>query len=186
MSPPLNCGDSCQIWTWYFIASGCFDNGEKYWYDGINFSDNLIGIQTSSLKKMHLKKLSGKWRPFYLSLNVLRLLELMFIASNKGYDNEGTLPIVVIGYLIAAVKLGTSFHLARCAAFSSLCKLTVSVLPGSCLLCIFLTHVTCVFCPLRCGCHSATRLCPHCETWCAFIGQICFHPSLNSWKCWHL
>ena len=36
-----------------------------------NFSEILIGIQTFSFKKMHLKMSSAKWRPFRLGLNVL-------------------------------------------------------------------------------------------------------------------
>ena len=39
---------------------------------GTNFSEILIGIQTFSFKKMHLKMSSGKRRPFCLGLNVLR------------------------------------------------------------------------------------------------------------------
>ena len=38
---------------------------------GTNFSEILIKIHTFSFKKMHLKMLSGKWRPFCLGLNVL-------------------------------------------------------------------------------------------------------------------
>ena len=38
---------------------------------GTNFSAISIRIQTFSLKKMHLKMLSGKWHPFCLGLNVL-------------------------------------------------------------------------------------------------------------------
>ena len=38
---------------------------------GTNFSEILIKIQTFSLKKMHLKMSSAKWRPFCLGLNVL-------------------------------------------------------------------------------------------------------------------
>ena len=38
---------------------------------GTNFSENLIGIQTLSFKKMHLKISSAKWRPFCLGLNLL-------------------------------------------------------------------------------------------------------------------
>ena len=38
---------------------------------GTNFSEILIEIQTFSFKKTHLKMSSGKWGPFYLSLNVL-------------------------------------------------------------------------------------------------------------------
>ena len=37
-----------------------------------NFSENLIGIQTFSFKKMPLKMSSAKWRPFCLGLNVFR------------------------------------------------------------------------------------------------------------------
>ena len=42
---------------------------------GTNFSEILIGIQTFSFKKMHLKMASAKWRPFCLSLNVLTPFE---------------------------------------------------------------------------------------------------------------
>ena len=38
---------------------------------GTNFSEILIGIQTFSIKKMHLKMSSAKRRPFCLGLNVL-------------------------------------------------------------------------------------------------------------------
>ena len=39
---------------------------------GTNFSEVLIGIQTFSFKKMHLKTSSVKWRQFCLGLNVLK------------------------------------------------------------------------------------------------------------------
>ena len=38
---------------------------------GTNFSENLIRIQTFWFRKMPLKMLSAKWRPFCLGLNVL-------------------------------------------------------------------------------------------------------------------
>ena len=38
---------------------------------GTNFSEMLIEIHTFSFKKIYLKMSSGKWRPFYLGLNVL-------------------------------------------------------------------------------------------------------------------
>ena len=38
-----------------------------------NFNEMLIEIHTFSLKKIHLKMSSGKWRPFCLGLNVLKL-----------------------------------------------------------------------------------------------------------------
>ena len=41
------------------------------WPYGTNFSEILIKILTFSFTKMSLKVLSGKWRPFCLSLNVL-------------------------------------------------------------------------------------------------------------------
>ena len=40
---------------------------------GTNFSEILIGIQTFSFKKMHLKMSSAKWRPSCLGLNVLNV-----------------------------------------------------------------------------------------------------------------
>ena len=39
---------------------------------GSNFIEMSIEIHTFSFKKIHLKMLSGKWRPFCLGLNVLR------------------------------------------------------------------------------------------------------------------
>ena len=39
---------------------------------GRNFSEIVIEIYTFSLKKMHLKMLFGKWRPFCLGLTVFR------------------------------------------------------------------------------------------------------------------
>ena len=41
---------------------------------GTNFSDISIEIYTFSLKKMHLKMSSGKWRPCCLGLNALSSL----------------------------------------------------------------------------------------------------------------
>ena len=40
---------------------------------GTNLSEILIGIQTFSFRKMHLKTSSAKWRPFCLGLNELML-----------------------------------------------------------------------------------------------------------------
>ena len=40
---------------------------------GTNFNGTSIEIHTFSLKKIHLKLSSGKWRPFCLGLNVLRM-----------------------------------------------------------------------------------------------------------------
>ena len=51
------------IWTNYGIL--------LIWSLGTNFSEILIGIETFSFKKMHLKMSSAKWRPFCLGLSVL-------------------------------------------------------------------------------------------------------------------
>ena len=42
---------------------------------GTDFSEILIKINTLSCKKTHLKKSSGKWRPFCLALNVLKVIK---------------------------------------------------------------------------------------------------------------
>ena len=44
---------------------------------GTNFSEILIGIQTFSFTKMHLKMSSAKWRPFCLGLNVLKMIAVV-------------------------------------------------------------------------------------------------------------
>ena len=48
---------------------------------GTNFSEILIEMYIFSLKKMHLKVSSGKWRPFCLDLNVLTLFFLGISAT---------------------------------------------------------------------------------------------------------
>ena len=53
---------------------------------GTNFIAILIGIQTFSFKKMHLKMSSAKWHPFCFGLNVLNML-------NTGY-NTYPMPMV--------------------------------------------------------------------------------------------
>ena len=53
---------------------------------GRNFSEILIKIHTFSFKKMHLKMSSEKWRPFCLSLYVLkknRLSNVVVLPNNK-------------------------------------------------------------------------------------------------------
>ena len=41
------------------------------WPLGTNFSEISIDVHTFSFQKIHFKMLSGKWRPFCLSFNVL-------------------------------------------------------------------------------------------------------------------
>ena len=49
------------------------------WPSGTNFNETLIEIHAFSFKKMHLKMSSRKWRPFYLRLNVLIVMEISFV-----------------------------------------------------------------------------------------------------------
>ena len=53
---------------------------------GTNLSENLIGIQIFSFKKMHLK-MSVTWRPFVPGLNVLKMDVgwITYSATNPGY-----------------------------------------------------------------------------------------------------
>ena len=46
-----------------------------------NFSEILIRIKKISFTQMHLKMSSAKWRPFYLSLNVLTVAQGWHMAS---------------------------------------------------------------------------------------------------------
>ena len=48
---------------------------------GTNFSEILIAIQTFSIKKMHLKMSSAKWRLFCLGLNVLSRVMMLWTKS---------------------------------------------------------------------------------------------------------
>ena len=54
---------------------------------GTNFSEILIGILTSSFKKMRLKVSSANRQPFYLGLNVLTLQVLSFKKKTKTYSH---------------------------------------------------------------------------------------------------
>ena len=49
---------------------------------GTNFSEIFIEILTFSFKKMRLKKLSAKWRPFCIGLNKLSWLSGLIILAN--------------------------------------------------------------------------------------------------------
>ena len=50
---------------------------------GTKFSEILIKIHAFSFKKMHLKMSSVKWRPFCLSLNVLKFHKVCSCESNR-------------------------------------------------------------------------------------------------------
>ena len=53
---------------------------------GTNFSEILIEIHTFSFKKMNLKISSGKWRPFCLGLNVLRIITQVLVFQGGGFQ----------------------------------------------------------------------------------------------------
>ena len=44
---------------------------------GTNFSEISVDIHTFSFKKIHFKMSSGKWRPFYLDLNVFWIVAII-------------------------------------------------------------------------------------------------------------
>ena len=52
---------------------------------GTNFSENWIGIETFSIKEMHLKISSAKWRLFGLGLNELKLIQAVRLHYNVGH-----------------------------------------------------------------------------------------------------
>ena len=56
----------CQVIIW--TNAGILLIGPS----GINFSEISIEIHTFSFKKIHWKMSFGKWRPFYVGLNVIR------------------------------------------------------------------------------------------------------------------
>ena len=65
---------------------------------GTNVSEIWIGIQTYSLKKIHLNMSSAKWRPFCLGLNVL-----MWMGDFEIYL-EGHLTIYIVGSHSSSVQ----------------------------------------------------------------------------------
>ena len=65
-----------------------------------NSNDILFKIYTFSFKKVHLKMSSGKWRPFYLILNVLMLLVELCIFWNFVNDWIDYSYITTIQYYI--------------------------------------------------------------------------------------
>ena len=65
---------------------------------GKKFNEILIQIHTFSFKEMHLKMLSGKWRPFCLGLNILTAYLYGFIFC-----------ILPISFRVAALALGQSY-----------------------------------------------------------------------------
>ena len=55
---------------------------------GTNFSDILIEIHTFSFTQMHLKMSSGKWRTFYLGLNVLTPVVVTYVIFNHQHQQN--------------------------------------------------------------------------------------------------
>ena len=86
---------------------------------GTNFSEILIGIQTFSFKKMHLKMSSATWRLFGLGLNELTHLHLVLhicviklgiISSGNGLSPIQRQAITWTNVALFSIKLpGTNF-----------------------------------------------------------------------------
>ena len=71
---------------------------------GTNFSEILIGIQTFSFTKMHLKMSSAKWRPFCLGPNELNTL-LHMLRTPSVYIMPSNLKIVLCTCSMRNVQL---------------------------------------------------------------------------------
>ena len=65
-----------------------------------NFIEILIGIQTFSFKKMHLKMSSEKWRPFCLGLNVLKTSKKHPIWSSADRVHNNIIQNGLIGWFL--------------------------------------------------------------------------------------
>ena len=77
-----------------------------------NISEILIVIHTFSLKIMHLKMLSGNWRPFRLGLNVIILWSLVKIIAVSPHERQNIIiqwMYYFISYMLFYV-LNTQFH----------------------------------------------------------------------------
>ena len=72
-----------------------------------NFSEILIGVQTFSFKKMHLKVLSAKWRPFCLGFNKL-MMSYGDIDLGQHWLNNGLVKYQVIVWI--KVDLSSMWH----------------------------------------------------------------------------
>ena len=57
-----------------------------------NFSKMLIKIHTFSFKKMHVKMLSAKWKPFCLILNVLKVCGIISSHSDMHVSHHCVVP----------------------------------------------------------------------------------------------
>ena len=75
---------------------------------GTNFSEILIGIQTFSFKKMHLKMSSAKWRPFCLGHNVLSNVPWSCIIPLINVSHTYCIKIVA-GLQLCPVKRNSSY-----------------------------------------------------------------------------
>ena len=76
---------------------------------GTNFSQILIKICIFSFKKMHLKMASGKWRPLWLGLNVLRVSYVMVIVDFNISEKALSLQCCVQCTCIAILELSVYF-----------------------------------------------------------------------------
>ena len=86
---------------------------------GTNFIEILIGIQTFSFKKMHLKMSSAKWRPFCLGINVLIGLSMMVKHFYWKYPLQYT-HVVHLGLPVVHLGINYQIHIS-CITVVQLC-----------------------------------------------------------------
>ena len=91
---------------------------------GRNFSEFLIEIHTFSFKKMHLKRSSGKWRPFCLGLNVLTLAHVCKFIRFDGNMVKCWAPIQVVTVeVLRFCQILVQFHRCLLKTFHTFGKL---------------------------------------------------------------
>ena len=96
---------------------------------GTNFCENLIEIHTFSLKNLHLKRSSAKWRPFCVFLNVLsnyiyiKLFDVItHPCSNFTLWNWPAVEVRTRMSCNISLKIGWGNHLSMSSTSDALCK----------------------------------------------------------------
>ena len=101
-----------------------------------NFNGILIGIQIFSLKKMHLKMSSAKWRPFCLGLNVLNCQTIYKWWPGGLCINESSMPLfnnIVVCYAPRQLPYSLQTSDSKCPQFIwSIHGCWISYIPALC------------------------------------------------------
>ena len=88
---------------------------------GTNFSEISIGSQIFSFKKMHLRMSSGKWRPFCLGFNVLRV-RFVHGSCSVVFGYGLVQAYCYISFRVTSLALVQSYDFPRAASEATLSK----------------------------------------------------------------